>query len=112
MKTLFRERSYRTALRRLLTPLLAVVLMAPFAAYELAKPAAAAKTAVTTSTAAPLDNESIAPLLALDRAMETVAERVTPALVNVAVTARSEKAENVGDMQDFFGQFFGQGRMR
>jgi serine protease Do len=45
---------------------------------------------------------------AVDKAMETLAARVTPAVVNVTVTSRA-KAERAGqqmpeDMQQFFGQ--------
>jgi serine protease Do len=38
-------------------------------------------------TAAPLDDHSVAALTALDNAMEAVAARVTPAVVNIAVTS-------------------------
>ena len=46
--------------------------------------------------------------MALDKAMETLAARVTPAVVNVTVTSRT-KPEAVSqeipeDMQQFFGQ--------
>ena len=37
----------------------------------------------------PIEDSSVAPLTDLDRAMETVAAHVTPAVVNVAVTARA-----------------------
>ena len=51
-------------------------------------------------------------LLSLDQAMEAVAARVTPAIVNVAVTSRVKAqpvAEGMPDeMQRFFGQQFGQ----
>jgi serine protease Do len=51
-------------------------------------------------------------LLSLDQAMETLAARVTPAIVNVTVTSRS-RANVAGDLPDGlqdspFGQFFGQ----
>ena len=38
--------------------------------------------------ASAIDDNSVAALTSLDRAMEAVASRVTPAVVNVAVTAR------------------------
>ena len=38
--------------------------------------------------ASAIDDNSVAALTSLDRAMEAVAARVTPAVVNVAVTAR------------------------
>jgi len=46
------------------------------------------------SAAAPLDDNSVSSLVALDNAVEAVAARVTPAVVNVAVTSRApiEKA--------------------
>jgi len=45
--------------------------------------------------------------------METLAARVTPAIVHVAVTSRAKADQAAGevpeDMQQFFGQFFGPG---
>jgi serine protease Do len=98
--------------RRLLAPFLAVALAASFAIYEGARPVAAA---VTGPTATPIDTDSVSALLALDRAMEAVAARVTPAVVNVTVTARTKGnvamfgpgADEQDDLQKFFGQFFG-----
>ncbi|MFZ0956184.1 MAG: Do family serine endopeptidase [Candidatus Sulfotelmatobacter sp.] len=102
--------------RRLLVSALALAL-ASFATYEWAKPAAASA-AVATPAAGPLSDESVGALLAVDRAMETLAARVTPAVVNVAVTSRSKpdlaSQQLPQDMQRFFGQsdpfgqFFGQ----
>jgi serine protease Do len=65
-----------------------------------------------SNTAAPLDDNSIAALTSLDHAMEAVAARVTPAVVNVAVTAKSsgEVATSDGPMQQLppgLQQFFG-----
>ncbi len=77
----------------------------------------------------PLDDRSVAALTALDQAMEQVTSRVTPAVVNVAVTSRGgehEAAMNEGDdenspqqgggldslppqLRQFFGQGFGGG---
>jgi serine protease Do len=101
--------------RRLAVPMLALALIASFATYEFAKPTAA-KAANAAPSAAPLDSDSVGPLLALDKAMETLAARVTPAVVNVTVTSRT-KPDTAGkqmpeDMQQFgpnspFGQFFG-----
>jgi len=62
--------------------------------------------------ASAIDDNSVAALTSLDRAMEAVAARVTPAVVNVAVTARSSDemtgAENPMQglppgLQQFFG---------
>lgn len=99
--------------RRLAVPALAVALVAPFLTYECMKPTAA-RAADAAPSAAPLDTDSVSALLALDRAMETLAARVTPAVVNVMVTSRSKPDQVNGqlpdDMQQFFGpfgQFFG-----
>jgi serine protease Do len=53
------------------------------------------------SGAAPIDDNSVEALTALDHAMEAVASRVTPAVVNVAVTARGtgEDETSEGQMQ-------------
>src|SRR5579872_447703 len=107
--------------RRFAVPMLALALVGAFTTYECVKPAAASAAAAAAPAAAPLDADSVGALLALDKAMETLAARVTPAVVNVTVTSRS-KPEMTGqqlpdDMQQFFGQqnpfgqFFGP-RMR
>ena len=59
-----------------------------------------------------MDDNSIAALTSLDHAMEAVASRVTPAVVNVAVTSKgsSEYATSEGQMQGLppgLQQFFG-----
>ncbi len=94
-------------MRRLAAPMIALALVASFATYECVKPAAA-RAAAAAPSAAPLDVDSVSALLALDKAMETLAARVTPAVVNVTVTSRT-KPEMAGrqvpeDMQQFFGQ--------
>ena len=93
--------------RRLAVPMLALALVASFVTYECVKPTAA-RAAGAAPSAAPLDVDSVSALLALDKAMETLAARVTPAVVNVTVTSRT-KPEMSGnqipeDMQQFFGQ--------
>jgi serine protease Do len=100
--------------RRLAVPMLALALVASFVTYECVKPTAA-RAAAAAPSATPLDVDSVSSLLALDKAMETLAARVTPAVVNVTVTSKT-KAEASdeqmpGDMQQFFGQGgpFGQG---
>ncbi|HEY5330612.1 MAG TPA: Do family serine endopeptidase [Acidobacteriaceae bacterium] len=63
----------------------------------------------------PLDDQSVSSLVSLDQAVEAVAARVTPAVVNVAVTSRGNEAEaNSEDQQSQlqgmppgFAQFFG-----
>jgi serine protease Do len=100
--------SQKNWMRRLAVPMLALALVASFTTYECVKPAAAKASEVAPAAAAPLDVDSVGALLALDKAMETLAARVTPAVVNVTVTSRT-KPEAAGrevpeDMQQFFGQ--------
>src|SRR5580700_8098539 len=72
--------------------------------------------------ATPIDDSSVSALTSLDNAVETVAARVTPAVVNVAVTSRGSSERNASDDQDQgqdqgqmqqippqFRQFFGPG---
>ena len=94
-------------MRRLAVPVLAVALAA-FATYECVKPAAA-RAADAAPSAAPLDVDSVGALLALDKAMETLAARVTPAVVNVTVTSRTKPDMANGEMPQEFLRFFGQG---
>ena len=65
-------------------------------------------------SASPLDDSSVAPLVSLDQAMESVAARVTPAIVNVAVASRGGEEQEASEGQEMqlppgFSQFFGQG---
>jgi serine protease Do len=55
-------------------------------------------------TAAPLDDNSVAALSALDHDMETLAARVTPAVVNVAVTSKGGDDEEEGQSSMDEGQ--------
>jgi len=50
-------------------------------------------------TASPLDDNSVSSLVALDNAVESVAARVTPAVVNVSVTSRGNAEMETGDDQ-------------
>jgi serine protease Do len=98
--------------RHVAVSVIALATLASMLTYETLKPMAAR--AATPAPAAPaIDEQSVSPLLSLDNAMETLAARVTPAIVNVAVTSRSKaeaaEGEIPDDMQNFFGQFFGQG---
>src|SRR5271157_1087331 len=90
--------------RRLLVAAVAVVSVASLASYELAH---AARSAAPAPAAAALDDNSVAALLTLDRAMETLAARVTPAVVNVTVVSKGNpqqsEMEGMPDMQQFFG---------
>src|SRR5437879_12132736 len=97
----------RTWMRQLVAPVLALALVASFVTYEFVKPAAASAPKAAPA-AAPLDVESVGALLALDKAMETLAARVTPAVVNVTVASKAP-AENANrqlpeDRQQYFGQ--------
>src|ERR1700728_1922746 len=60
-----------------------------------------AATGADNNTIAPINNSSIDPLLALDQATEAVASRVTPAVVNIAVTshAHEQQADDQGENQ-------------
>ncbi len=107
----------QTALhRRFLVGFAAVAIVLSLAAYEL-KPASAAAPAPAPA-AAPLDDSSVTALLSLDHAMEALAARVTPAIVNVTVTSKrsadsahaADGADNSSDddsngLQQFFGPF-------
>ncbi len=84
--------------RRLIVPALAIVLALSFGGYEIIKPAYARGAAVSP-TAEPLDPSSVSALLSLNQAMETLAARVTPAVVNVAVTSRSKSDMSDDQMQ-------------
>jgi serine protease Do len=99
-----------TAKRSLGAAILAIAMMAGVVGYHCIQPDRAH--AAATSNATPLEDSKIAPLLSLDQAMETVAARVTPAIVNVAVTAKVKQqqvAEGMPDgMQQFFEHQFGQ----
>ena len=95
--------TWKDLTRRIVAPLLAAVMVVSVGAYELAKPAAPA-----------LDSNSVGALLALDQAMEELAARVTPAIVNVTVTSKTNLKMNADedgspDMQQFgpFGNPFG-----
>jgi serine protease Do len=107
--------------KRVLIPLAAAAMVLSLAAYKFDNPVRAANPA---AAAAPLDDNSVSALLSLDRAMEALAARVTPAIVNVTVASKKtgegdnaqERGQGDGDddsngLQQFFGPFgrqFGQ----
>src|SRR5580698_4573758 len=99
------ERCKSVVTSRLAVALLAVVTVGSVATLSFTKTATAA--AAPTPPAAPLDDNSVAALLTLDQAMETLAARVTPAVVNVTVVskgnAQESQQEGMPDMQQFFG---------
>jgi len=107
MKTWVQETWKKIVHKRLAAPLIAAAMVLSFTTYEVAKPALA-KAASAAPTAAPLDDTSVGALLSLDHAMETLAAKVTPAIVNVAVTSKSKPQMNAQDMPDDMQQFFGQ----
>ena len=96
----------KLATRRLLAAVLAVAAVGAVTTLNFTKQARAAAPAASV---APLDDNSVAALLTLDHAMETLAARVTPAVVNVTVASKSEGQQNTNgtdgmpDMQQFFG---------
>src|SRR5579862_3181610 len=104
--------------RRAAVSLLAIAALASLVTYESIKPTTAR--ASVAAAAAPLDDSSVGALLSLDQAMETLAARVTPAIVNVAVTSKTKpdaSSDSPDDqlpdnMQQFFGPFFGPGGPR
>ena len=99
------ERCKSVVTSRLAVALLAVVTVGSVATLSFTKTATAA--AAPTPPAAALDDNSVGALLTLDRAMETLAARVTPAVVNVTVVSKGNAeqagAGGVPDMQQFFG---------
>src|ERR1700761_7777613 len=68
------------------------------------------------SSPAPMDDNSVSSLVALDSAVEAVAARVTPAVVNVAVTSRGSSMHEMGggdqDQDDQGGPSQGGGEMQ
>jgi len=101
--------------RRALVAALAVATLASLVTYETIRPTAASA-AIAAPAAAALPDDSVNPLLSLDRAMEALAARVTPAIVNVAVTSKTKTdasdAQIPEDMRQFFSPFFGPGGPR
>jgi serine protease Do len=87
--------------RRLIVPALAIVTALSLATYEMIKPAYARGAAAVSPTATPLDDNSVSALLSLDQAMETLAARVTPAVVNVSVTSQAKSQKTDDQMQQF-----------
>ncbi|GAA3753114.1 trypsin-like peptidase domain-containing protein [Terriglobus aquaticus] len=106
--------SSRPFLFRVATPL-ALAAVALFGTAEVLHSTGVHASAISASA---LDDQSVSSLSALDHDMETVANRVTPAVVNIAVTSvgggEDESADNAQapDLQGLppqFRQFFGGG---
>jgi serine protease Do len=103
--------TWKTILTRpLLVAVVAMLTVASLATYEFAS-AKPARASAAAPAAAPLDDDSVAAILSLDHAMETLAARVTPAVVNVTVTSKASPQQSGDDssqdMQQFFGPFGG-----
>jgi serine protease Do len=108
----------KSRLTRIGTAVLALAMVTGLGAYHFIQPTGAQ--AAPTSNTQPIDESKVEALLSLDKAMETVAARVTPAIVNVNVTAKvNQKAMMQGapddmpegmpeGMQQFFQRQFGQ----
>ncbi len=101
----------KTAVQRhLALSMIALIALGTLAGYDTVRPLTA-KAAMPPAAAGPLDDASISPLLSLDRAMETLAARVTPAIVNIAVTSKPKPDQAEGEMPEGmprgFGEFFG-----
>ena len=99
----------KSAHRQALAVALSAAMVGGVGGYELMRPSNAH--AAPAAAAAALDDNNVGALLSLDQAMETLAARVTPAVVNVTVTSKAKQAQAAegmpDDMQNFFGQFFG-----
>ncbi len=91
--------------RHALVAALAVATMASLVTYESVRPTSASA-AVAAPAAPALAEDSVNPLLSLDRAMETLAARVTPAIVNVAVTSKAKTDDSEMQMPDEMRRFF------
>jgi S1-C subfamily serine protease len=99
--------------RHFIIPILTMAMVGSVVTYDFMKAVPAKAAAMAASTTTPLDDNNVGALLALDQAMETLAARVTPAIVNVTVTSRATTNVAEGELpeglQDSpFGQFFGQ----
>jgi serine protease Do len=106
------NQQWKSLRTRIGAAVLALALIGSVGGYELVKPAAANASAAAPAAPA-LDDQSVSALVSLDHAMETLASHVTPAVVNVTVTAKHkpsrQQQEEQGPLQQFFGPFgFGQ----
>jgi len=97
---------WKACRQRPVVAVLAVALVAAVGAYTALGPVRAG----VSSNTAPLDNSQVGALLQLDQAMEAVAARVTPAIVNVAVTSRAKSQPAGEGIPDDLQRFFGQGQ--
>ncbi|HEX4006816.1 MAG TPA: Do family serine endopeptidase [Acidobacteriaceae bacterium] len=98
-------------MKRVVVPVIAAGALVGMGIWQFARPASAA---VAAAAPAPADESNA--LQAMDQAMEALAARITPAVVNVTVTSKltqQEMAEDDGgqaqQQQQQMQQFFGQG---
>jgi serine protease Do len=91
---------------RMTASVIAIAALASLVTYESVKPMPA-RAAVAAPAAAALGDDSVGALLSLDRAMETLAARVTPAIVNVTVASRRTPDDAEDQLPDGLQQFFG-----
>jgi serine protease Do len=103
------KQTLKAALKKgALVPFLALAMAVSVGVYELAKPTSAA--AVAEAAPAPLDDNSVSALLSLDQAMETLAAKVTPAVVNITVTSKTKaRGDDNSDQNGPASQQFGGG---
>src|SRR5260370_20640878 len=99
--------------RHLIIPILTIAMVGSFVAYDFMKAMPAKAAAMAAPTTTPLDDNNVGALLSLDQAMETLAARVTPAILNVTAPSRASANVAEGDLPDGLqdspvGQFFGQ----
>ncbi|MGC1299228.1 MAG: Do family serine endopeptidase [Alloacidobacterium sp.] len=91
--------------RRMVIPAIVAGAALSLCAYKAVKPALAVMAAPSPApAAAPLDDNSVGALLSLDQAMEALAARVTPAVVNVTVTSKVNSPQQIGDDDGSDGQ--------
>jgi serine protease Do len=102
--------------KRLAGPIGAVVALVFAVVFICDHSIAHAASGAATGAAAPIDDSSVSSLVALDNAVEAVAARVTPAVVNVSVTSRASADDSddgqgsgspQGTMPPEFQWFFG-----
>ncbi len=106
MKTWIAKQSKSLKAYGVMAAALALAVTLSMGSYAFLKPAAANASSVAPAVA-PLDENSVSALLALDRAMETLAAHVTPAVVNVTVASRGKHQQISDDDQNEMGRFFG-----
>jgi serine protease Do len=97
--TTWKAKFKRTLRRPLIASTLAIAVIAGAATVAFTRPETA-HAAAPAPPAAAMDDNSVSALLALDHAMEALAARVTPAIVNVAVTSRRGGGDAMGEQDD------------